>query len=110
MSFVFVSLSHDYADEFYVEGCFVQEKSDFEADLKKIEAGFKEHIGGEEIYFGTNEFLLFSTFEDFMCGVSVKECSEQFFDEFKVLTGGSQGFNVMEIMLGELPAPEDSDV
>ena len=88
MSFVFVTTSHDYADEFDVEGAFALPKPHFETQLRLIEKGFKDGVlVDKELYFGTNEYLSFSSFEDFMDGVTVKECTEQFYDEFKALTG-----------------------
>jgi hypothetical protein len=103
MSFVFVQLSHNYADEFDVDCCFVAPKPHFEADLEKIKEFFeKKSRAYEEFYFGTNEFLQFDNFNTFMNGVTVKECTEQFYDEFKALTGGgSVGYNVMESILDQ---------
>lgn len=91
MSFVFVQASHDYADEFDVEGCFVMPKPHFEKQLADIKAAFDEGkiTDSTELYFGTNEALRFDTFRDFERGLEIKECSEQFYDEFKALTGGS---------------------
>lgn len=94
--YVFVTMCCDYADEFDVMGCFVEEKAKFEQDL----AAIRENFNGEPIYFGTNEALEFDDFEHFEGTLDVKECSKQFYDEFIALNGGSShGHNYMEDLL-----------
>ena len=88
MSFVFVQTSYDYADEFDVNGCFVMPKPHFEKQLAEIKQAFEDgRFDGREFYFGSNEYLQFDSFEDFESGLEVKECTEQFYDEFSALTG-----------------------
>jgi hypothetical protein len=100
MSFVFVEMSHDYADEFDVKGAFVISKELFEESMEKIRAAFAAgKYENREFYFGTNEALTFDDLYSFESGVSVKECTEQFYDEFKQLTGGSIGTTVMDDLL-----------
>jgi hypothetical protein len=101
MTYLFVTLTFDYADEFNVHCCFVQKAEEFNADMAAIEQLFKENPGmsNEEFYFGTNEFLQFSDFEDFESGVEAQDCSEQFYNEFKRLNNGSIGFNVIDSLL-----------
>lgn len=108
MSFVFVTLSHDYADEFDVDCAFVATRQEIEQQLAKIRLAFDEGIfnggGGyhdqTEFYFGTNEALSFYDYDDFARGVVIKDCSEEFYNEFNDLTAFSAtGFCVIDRML-----------
>jgi hypothetical protein len=103
MSYVFVQLSHDYADEFDVDCCFVQSKQEFESDLEKIKEGFEDGtLVDKKFYFGTNEALTFEEYEDFVGGIEVDDCSQEFFEEFTRLAGGCVGFCVMDGLLEEV--------
>lgn len=98
-NFVFVTLCHDYADEFNVECCFVDTRENYEATLESIQKKFDSGIlEGWEFYFGTNEYLSFHYFDDLMTGVEAVECSKEFYEEFNKLCGGQVGFNVLEHM------------
>ena len=84
--FVFVSTSHDYADEFDVDSCFVIPKPHYETQIRLIQKGFEEGLfKGKQFYFGTNEYLEFHSFEDFMDGVYGKVSLA----EMGVMTQGS---------------------
>lgn len=99
--YVFVSMSHDYADEFDVNCCFVAAKAEFNKNMSIIELAFDANILGEddEYYFGTNEYLAFDCFDSFEWGVKSNDCSEEFYHEFINLAGHGVGYNVMERMI-----------
>lgn len=90
MEYLFVTTSHDYADEFDMGGTFTIEKNEFDEQMALIEKAFESGVIDEntEFYFGTNEALTFYDFYDFKCGVKVKPCSKAFHDEFFELTAG----------------------
>lgn len=97
--YVFVTMSHDYADEFDVECCFVAKKEEFEKQMNVIRLAFDASVieDDHEYYFGTNEYLSFNSFDDFERGVEVKPCSEEFYNEWFNLTAGSAvGFCVLD--------------
>ena len=102
MSYVFISSSHNYADEFDVTGCFVTSRTQLEADLEKIKKAFEDKRihDGTEFYFGTNEALSFTDYASFEDGLTVKDCTEAFYNEFKALTGGGIGIIAMDGLLG----------
>lgn len=99
--YVFVMMCHDYADEFNVDCCFVESRKQFDEDMAKIKEGFNT-LAGREFYFGTNEYLMFDSFESFESGVIVQECTESFYTQFMALCAGAVGFNVMERMMDNL--------
>lgn len=88
--YVFVQTSHDWADEFDYTGCFVALKARVEEYLARIKKAFEDGdlTEGDEFYFGTNEALQFDSYEWFMRGVTITECSKEFYEEFNSLTGG----------------------
>lgn len=101
--YVFVTVSHDYADEFSC--CFAIEASEFEERLKIINDGFNKD---KDLYFGTNEYPSFDSYRDFIRGVRTKPCSEEFYKEWVSLTNGiSVGFNVMEYLLDLCPESDE---
>lgn len=107
MTYVFVEASHDYADEFDVCACRVMEKEQLDAQLKSISKNFSS-IDGEEFYFGTNDYLSFSSYKEFFNGLTITQCTKQFYEEFNNLTGNrSVGFWVIDAMLEQLE--EDAD-
>lgn len=98
MSYVFVKLSHDYADEFNVDCCFVSTKKSFDLTLNSIKNNWNQ-IVDKEFYFGTNEFLQFYSLNNFLAGMEVSICTEDFYHSFTELAGGNVGYNVMWNML-----------
>jgi len=99
--YVFVTMSHDYADEFDVDCCFVADKREFNMNMSIVQLAFDANVITDEteFYFGTNEQLMFDCFDHFEGGVSVQDCSEDFYHEFINLCGGQIGFNVLERMV-----------
>lgn len=96
--YVFVTMSHDYADEFDVDCCFVADKAEFDKQMEIVRLAFEAGIlEDEEFYFGTNECLSFYSFDDFETGVVAKPCTAAFYDEFFELNAGSAvGFCVLD--------------
>lgn len=82
--YVLVKHQDDYADEFDVDTVFVFKYDEFNEHLKRIEESFKE-VSYKEIYFGTNECLLYEDFEDFMDTLNIKYISDKEYHEFKAL-------------------------
>lgn len=111
--YVFVILRHNYSDEFDVDGCYVASREEFDLELAKIKKGFESgELKDKDFYFGTNEFLSFSSFGDFKRGLKVSPCSDSFYEEFKSLVWmsvGSIGFNVIEAMVERLSGPDEDD-
>lgn len=99
--YVFVKMSHDYADEFDVDCCFVADKREFNKNMSIVQLAFDANVFDEdsEFYFGTNEWLQFYSFDDFEMGVNVQDCTEDFYHEFIALCGGQVGYNVLERMV-----------
>jgi hypothetical protein len=99
-------MSHDYADEFDVDCCFVADKREFNKNMSIVQLAFDANVLTEddEYYFGTNEFLQFYSFDDFEMGVSDQPCSEEFYHEFINMCGGQVGYNVLESMVEKATA------
>lgn len=108
--YVFVSLSHDWSDEFDVTGAFVSSRAEFNTNMKKIEEAFEEQVEGAEYYFGTNEALMFSDFMELTQGINAKTCTEEFHDEFlKMWPSGNIGFNIIDSIIETLTEEEEVD-
>lgn len=103
--YVFVTVSHDYADEFEIGCCFAIEATTFEEHLKIIKDGFGQGVlEDKKLYFGTNEYLSFDSYDDFIRGVSSKPCSEEFYKEWVSLTNDIPvGFDAMDYLLDWCP-------
>lgn len=88
---VFVVGSHDYSDEFDVDGCMVLPRAKYEEMMAVIGTAFEKELLTEnsEFYFGTNEALIFYSFDDFANGFTVQPCSEAFATEFRQLNKGN---------------------
>jgi hypothetical protein len=106
--YVFVTTTHNWADEFNIGGCFVAIDSEFQAIMDKIQAAFAKGFITEdtEFYFGTNEGLSFENWEDFLSGVQVEECSKPFYDEFQIMCPYGVGFDVIDNMLDTIADSE----
>lgn len=107
--YVFVTVSHDYADEFEIGCCFAIEATEFEENLKIINIGFVQGVlEDKDLYFGSNEYLSFESYNDFIQGVRSKPCSEEFYKEWASLTNGAAvGFDVMEYLLDLCPESDE---
>lgn len=95
-----VSYKEDYADEFYVSGMRVFTEAEYNTFVdnqryaKELEE--KGEFGtGEwdmiEIYFGTNEYLIFRTVDDIIKALNVREITEQEYNTLKSLELDSFG-------------------
>lgn len=77
--YLLISLDTCWADEFDVNGLWVTTQDEYDVFLKRLnEVNFKN----QEIYFGTNEAVEYSSKEDFLSDIFVTEVSESFHDEF----------------------------
>lgn len=112
-TYIFVQTSHNWADEFDMEGASVWTKSVLEDKLANIKKGFEEGRIREdhEFYFGTNEALQFYDYNDFERGVKMVECSEEFHDEFKrIVRGRGVGIDIINRLNDRANEPaEDED-
>lgn len=83
---VLVKFSKDYADEFDCKEFRVFDSNDtYTAWLDKYKSKFEN--GPVKRYFGTNEYLDFDDFNDFMSCLSVQEISEEEAGMFKKYFG-----------------------
>lgn len=76
-----ITLDRDWADEFNVEGFVVLPASEWE-DHKRLAKEHFEKNGSVELYFGTNEFLEYSSYEEYVGEFEVTELTS---DQFEVL-------------------------
>lgn len=79
MSHILVKVRADYADEFYCKFFKVFTAHAWEEWKKDAAKNFQPNA---EHYFGTNEFLSWSSFEEFMRNVTVIEISQDEYDTF----------------------------
>lgn len=79
--YVLVKHQDNYADAFDINTVFVFKYDEFNKHLKRIEETF-ENI---DIYFGTNEWLTYESFEDFMDTLNIKYISDKEYHEFRSL-------------------------
>lgn len=97
--YVFVKSSFNWADEFAAEGCFVQEKQVFDDELSQIEEAFADgRLEDVEVYFGSNEAITFDCFEEYSRGLTVKECTKEFYLEFIELNGRNEHGHVFSLL------------
>lgn len=76
MSAVLVKVSADYADEFQCEEFKVFTQEEFNKFIEYYKNYFDEN-NEAEIYFGTNEFLIFESFTEFYDCLSVSEITDE---------------------------------
>lgn len=79
-----ITLNRDWADEFSVEGMVVLTASEWEAHKEVARKHFEKN-GNAEIYFGTNEFLEFSSHEEYVKEFKVTELTSVQYDVLKTL-------------------------
>jgi hypothetical protein len=77
MGYVIVTEQFDYADEFDVYGFSVLKKKKLNGLLKEMKEKWAIKEDVVELGFGTNEALEFSSFQDFMGGISVLPCKKK---------------------------------
>jgi hypothetical protein len=79
-----ITLNRDWADEFNVEGMVVLSASEWEAH-KKLAQDYFEEKGSAEVYFGTNEFLEYSSYNEYIKEFKITELNKKQFDVLKEL-------------------------
>jgi hypothetical protein len=88
--YVLVIVNADYADEFDVCHSYVMTKSEYdqgvETSKKNLEG--KRHV---EIWFGTNEGIDVSGFDDYMRNISVQSITKEDYDAYMRMFGGEFG-------------------
>lgn len=80
MEYILVKMECNWADEFDIKCLWATTISEFDswkADLLK-----RDISDYEEIYYGTNEFVSFSSFEDIMESLKITKISKSFYEEF----------------------------
>ena len=88
-AYVLVIIDADYADEFDVCHASVMTIAQYNDCVKTS----KENIGsgGGRVGFGTNEDIEFSSFNEYMRNISVKDISEEDYKAFNRMFGGDFG-------------------
>lgn len=95
--YLLIKYNGDWADEFDVDLLWVTTEEEFEQWKKELSTkDIDEYV---EIYFGTNEFISFSSYEEIIENIEVSEISEDFYNTFIKLIGNSFGL----IDLQDLP-------
>lgn len=84
--YILVKYSADYADEFDCEGFGIFEKTEWEEIKKETEKSFEED-GSKERCFGTNEYLQFEDYDDWLRSFKEYDISEEEAETFKRLFG-----------------------
>lgn len=77
-----VKFAADWADEFEMVGIRIFTVE----ELFSWEAGMKEEFG-EGMYFGTNEFFEWASYEDLMNSIKITEVSDEFAKELQSILG-----------------------
>ena len=83
--FLLVILDTCWADEFDVNGLWVTTQDEYNEFLEQLD---KVNFHGQEIYFGTNEWVEYESKEDLLRDLTTWEISEIFYDEFISIFGG----------------------
>lgn len=81
-----VKFTADYADEFDVNGGEV-----FYGTIDEYFSHASDVKFPKEVYFGSNEFIVYESLEDYKRCFRFTECSKEFFEEFKKLSTGPLG-------------------
>jgi hypothetical protein len=79
-----ITLDRDWADEFNVEGFVVLTAAEWEDHKQLAKKHFEEH-GSVELYFGTNEFLDYSSYDEYVKEFEVTELTQAQLDVLKSL-------------------------
>lgn len=87
--YLLIKYNGDWADEFDVDLLWVTTEEEFEQ--WKNELSTKDIDESVEIYFGTNEFISFSSYEEIIENIEVSEISKDFYNTFIKLIGNSFG-------------------
>jgi len=113
-----ITLNRDWADEFNVEGLVVMSASEWEAHQQLAKKHFEEN-GNAEIYFGTNEFLEYSSYDEYVGEFKVTELTPEQFDVLKTLftvkgysweyPKGKMNVRPDKIKFGIIPMIKDED-
>ena len=83
--YLLIKYNDNWADEFDVDLLWVTTEEEFEQ--WKNELSTKDIDNSVEIYFGTNEFISFSSYEEIIEGIEVSEISKDFYNTFIKLIG-----------------------
>jgi hypothetical protein len=94
MNKVLVNLDYCYADEFNVNGLWVTTLEAYENFLDELEDC--EINDDTEIYFGTNEFIIFESYEDITDSLVAKLVSDEFYNDF-IKYIGSDTYGIINI-------------
>jgi hypothetical protein len=119
-----VKFDCNYADEFDTEGFIVMSESEWLKHITHVEKHFENwnkthepdrwgNRQGIEVYFGTNEAIIYEAFDSYRSSFSTSELSDSDYDTLKRLFGKSYGpiRNGMVVMIDpEDPDLEDEDV
>ena len=91
MNKILVKLNYSYADEFDVNSLWmttVEEYEEFLNELKELKDNISEY---REIYFGTNEYIYFDSYEEIIDSLTTTLVSDDFYNEFIKIIGGEYG-------------------
>jgi len=110
----------NYADEFDIAGFIVMTQSEWLKHITGVERHFQqwdnEHAPdrwgnrqGIEVYFGTNEQIIYEGFESYRRSFEVTELSDSDYETLKKLFGKSYGGNIRHGMLAMIEL-EDPDL
>ena len=81
---ILIKFDANYADEFDVEGFVVMSASAWE-EHKTMAKEFFENGGHAEQYFGTNEYVEFDSYEDYMSAIKTTELDETQYEVLETL-------------------------
>jgi hypothetical protein len=119
MSKVLIIGNTNYADEFDLDFFHVVEADEWE-EIKKITAKYFEKVGDteQEVYFGTNEQIIFCGYNDWLRSFKVKELSDEEAATLKKLFecgeyGFGTGSGVIDFALeriGELDEEDEEEI
>ena len=88
--YVLVIVNADYADEFDVCQSYVMTREEYDLGVELSKKNL-EGQGYTEIYFGTNEGIDVSDFDDYMSNISVESITKEDYDAYMRMFGGEFG-------------------
>lgn len=89
LKYLLINLTCDWADEFDVKALWVTDEETFNKWKKELfKKDICEHV---EIYYGTNEWITFSSYEDIMINLEVIEIDSVFYNKFIEYIGEEYG-------------------
>lgn len=94
MKYFLVKFNDNYADEFDLEGFWLEKAESKEEVIILISNGFESERGNKypvECYFGTNEYLQYNNIEDYLSVLNISEITKEEYDVLQKLFGGSFG-------------------